>query len=479
MKRIAIIGAGISGLSAAFALEKQRRSGAALEYVVFESSLRLGGVLVTDHVDGCQIEAGPDSFLTEKPWASDLCRKLGLGDQLLGSNDADRKTYILVKGRLVVIPDGLMFMVPTKILPTVFSPLFSLATKLRMAREWFHPPRRADSDETVASMVERHYGAEMVDRLADPLLSGVYGGEASQLSVRAVLPRFAEMEAKYGSLGRAMLAARRKLPPAAKSATRPLFTSLKGGMQQMVDALVSRLPESSFRPNTPVQAVQRQDGGRNNGWLVSAGYATDRFDAVIVASPAQAAAAMLGITSPELASELRGIQYTSSVTVNLGYDGKVRSSLPPGFGFLVPHSEGKRMLAATFVHTKFPHRAPPDRALLRCFIGGARNETVLQAPEEEIVGIIRQELRQILGLTAEPLFTRIYRWPGAMAQYGVGHLDRLQRIENLLNQLPGLALAGNGYRGIGVPDCIRSGSEAANRALAALGLTEKKPQLAS
>src|SRR5216684_7413665 len=211
MKRIAIIGGGISGLSAAFALEEQRRSGAPLEYVLFESTPRLGGVLVTDRVDGCLVEAGPDSFLTEKPWAADLCRQVGLGDQLIGSNDAARKTYILVKGRLVAIPDGLMFMVPTKLLPTAFSPLFSLGTKLRMAREWFHPPRTADQDETVASLVERHYGAEMVERLADPLLSGVYGGEASQLSVRAVLPRFTEMEASHGSLGRAMLAARKKM----------------------------------------------------------------------------------------------------------------------------------------------------------------------------------------------------------------------------------------------------------------------------
>ena len=467
MKRIAIIGAGISGLSAAFALEKQRSVQAPLEYVLFESSPRPGGVLVTDHVDGCQIEAGPDSFLTEKPWASDLCREIGLGDQLVGSNDAERKTYILVKGKLIVIPDGLMFMVPTKILPTVFSPLFSLGTKFRMAREWFHPPHKADADETVASLVERHYGTEMVDRLADPLLSGVYGGEADQLSVRAVLPRFAEMEARHGSLGRAMLAARKPMPAATGGVPRPLFTSLKGGMQQMVDGLVSRLSSSSFRLATSVQLLESE----NNGWRVRAGDASDHFDALIVAIPAQAAAEVLRIVSPELVSELRGIQYTSSVTVNLAYDGNVRSALPPGFGFLIPHSENKRMLAATFVQTKFPHRAPPDRALLRCFIGGARNEPVLQLPEEEIVSIVRSELKQILGLTAEPLFTRTYRWPKAMAQYGIGHLDRLQRIEKLLNQFPGLALAGNGYRGIGVPDCVRSGADAANRALAALGLT--------
>jgi oxygen-dependent protoporphyrinogen oxidase len=472
MKRIAIIGGGISGLSAAFALEKHRLAGAPVEYVVFESAPRLGGVLVTDRVDGCLVEAGPDSFLTEKPWASDLCREVGLGDQLIGSNDADRKTYILVKGRLALIPDGLMFMVPTKITPTVLSPLFSIGTKLRMAREWFHPPRRAESDETVAAFVERHYGSEMVDRLADPLLSGVYGGEAAQLSVRAVLPRFAEMEATHGSLGRAMLAARKKMASTSKAATRPLFTSLKDGMQQLVEAVVSRLPASALQSSTLVQDVQRQ----REGWLVSTGHASDHFDAVIVATPAQAAAELLKTVSENLASELGGIRYTSSVTVNLGYDQSVRAALPPGFGFLIPRSEGKRMLAATFVHNKFPHRAPDDRALLRCFIGGARNEQVLQAPDEEVLRIVREELRQIIGLTANPLFTRVYRWKGAMAQYGVGHLDRLQRIESLLRQLPGLTLAGNGYRGIGVPDCVRSGTEAAKRALLAVGLPEVASQ---
>lgn len=475
MKRIAIIGSGISGLSAAFTLEEKRRAGVAVEYVVFESSPRLGGVLVTEHLDGCLVEAGPDSFLTEKPWAADLCRQVGLADQLIGSNDADRKTYILVKGRLVVIPDGLMFMVPTKILPTVFSSLFSFGTKLHMAREWFHPPRKAEADETVASFVERHYGSEMVDRLADPLLSGVYGGEAAQLSVRAVLPRFVEMEAKHGSLGRAMLAARRKMPSAANAPARPLFTSLKDGMQQLVDAVVARLSSAALRTSTPVQSIQPQTGG----WLVSAGYASDQFDAVIVATPAQASAALLQSASANLASELGAIQYTSSITVNLGYDQQVRSSLPPGFGFLVPHSEGKQMLAATFVHNKFPHRAPEDRALLRCFVGGARNEQVLQVPEEEILPIVREELRQIIGLTAEPRFARVYKWRGAMAQYGVGHLERLERIERLRQQLPGLALAGNGYRGIGVPDCVRSGSEAAGQVLSAIGLAQAKPQIAA
>ncbi len=466
MKRIAIIGGGISGLSAAYTLEEKRQSGEPVEYVLYESSPRLGGVLVTDRVDGCLVEAGPDSFLTEKPWAADLCRKIGLGDQLIGSNDSERKTYILARGKLVVMPDGLMFMVPTKIMPTVLSPLFSWHTKMRMATEWFHPPHKAASDETVAEMVERHYGSEMVDLLADPLLSGVYGGEASQLSVRAVLPRFADMEAKHGSLGRAMLAARRKMGAATNSPARPLFTSLKEGMQQMVDALVARLDANALKTSSPVLSVIPQD----DGWTLSAGYQSDHFDAVIIATPTHAAAAVLQDANGDLARDLSEIKYSSSVTVTLGYDETVRRSLPPGFGFLVPRSAGHRMLAATFVHNKFPHRAPENRAIVRCFLGGARDEQILEASEEEILATVRRELRQIIGLNAEPLFARVYKWESAMAQYAVGHLERLQRIESLRQKLPGLALAGNGYSGIGVPDCVRSGAEAATKILAEMGM---------
>jgi protoporphyrinogen/coproporphyrinogen III oxidase len=463
MKRLAIIGGGISGLAAAFAVEERRRAGVEIEYVLYEASARFGGVLVTDKVDGCILEAGADSFLTEKPWAIELCNKLGLGDQLIGSNDADRKTYILVHGKLIEMPDGLMFMVPTKLAPTVMSSLFSARTKLRMAREWFHPPRKATGDETVAAFVERHYGSEMVDRLADPLLSGVYGGEAAQLSVRAVLPRFAEMEAKHGSLGRAMLSAMARAP---KTKPRPLFTSLKEGMQQMVDALVAALDPASLKTETVVQAVAPEAGG----WVVSAGLQSDQFDAVILALPTKAAAALLGQSAKDLAIELAGIDYSSSVTVALGYDQPVLNALPPGFGFLVPRSEGKRMLAATFVHNKFPHRAPNDRAILRCFLGGARGEQMLALSEDQILTIVRQELDQILGLKAEPLFTRVFKWKGAMAQYGVGHLDRLDRIDALRKKLPGLALAGNGYSGIGVPDCVRTGTAAVNEVLNVLGV---------
>jgi oxygen-dependent protoporphyrinogen oxidase len=461
MKRIAIIGGGISGLAAAFELEEQRKAGFELEYTLYESAPRLGGVLRTEKIDGCVVEAGPDSFVTEKPWAADLCRTLGIGDQLIGSNDADRKTYILTRGRLAEMPDGLMFMVPTKILPTGLSPLFSWKTKLRMTRELFHPPRAVDRDESVADFVERHYGREMVDRLADPLLSGVYGGESATLSVRAVLPRFAEMERTHGSLGRAMLAARRKVGRGPRKPAPPLFTSLKDGMQHLAESVTARLTPNSLLTNATVQAIQPEAGG----WVISAGMQSDHFDAVIIALPGLAAANVLRLTCAQLADELAAVQYSSSITVGIGYDRDVRHSLPPGFGFLVPRSEGKRLLAATFVHNKFPHRAPEDRALLRCFFAGMNAENVWPLSDDQIVGIVRNELQQTIGLRAEPLFARVYKWKSAMAQYSVGHLERLERIERLRQQLPGLALAGNAYRGIGVPDCVRSGREAAKLAL--------------
>jgi oxygen-dependent protoporphyrinogen oxidase len=462
MKRIAIIGGGISGLAAAFALEKYRREGVALGYELYEASPRLGGVLLTEHVDGCVVEAGPDSFLSEKPWAADLCREVGLSDQLIGSNYRQRKTYIVLKGRLVPMPDGLIFMVPTKILPVMRSRLFSSQTKSRMMREWFHPPKSSVADESVASFVERHYGPEMVDRLADPLLSGVYGGDASKLSLRAVLPRFAEMEAQRGSLGRALTSSRQ----AATRASKPLFTSLKSGMQQMVEAVLSQLTPLALHINTPVQAIQQQD--RN--WIVSAGFASDEFDAVIISTSAQATA-QIGLPA-ELSNALAAIEYTSSATVTLAYDLSVRKALPPGFGFLVPRSEGKRLIAATFVHNKFPHRAPDDRALIRCFLGGARDPSILDQSNDEILRIVRQELKQILNLAAAPLFTRVYKWKDAMAQYNVGHFERIDAIERARRELPGLALAGNAYHGIGVPDCVRSGTDAASTVLRALGLQE-------
>ena len=467
MIRVAIIGGGISGLAAAYDLEQRRRFVGDVEYVLYEASRHLGGVLRTEHLYGCVVEAGPDSFVSEKPWAANLCREIGLGDQLIGSNDADRKTYILTRGRLVEMPDGLMFMVPTKILPTALSPLFSWKTKLRMTRELFHPPRAVNHDESVADFVGRHYGQEMVDRLADPLLSGIYGGESASLSVRAVLQRFAEMERAHGSLGRAMLAARKKMKSGPRKSAAPLFTSLKSGMQSLPETLVLRLHPASLVTNTTVRSVQPG----SDGWTVHLSESSERFDKAIVAVPALAAASVLRDAAGGLSAELAAIQYSSSITVGLGYDFEVRRALPPGFGFLVPRSEGKQLLAATFVHNKFPNRAPEDRALLRCFFAGTNAEAVWDLADEQIIAVVRDELQQILGpqilgLRAEPLFARVYKWKSAMAQYGVGHLERLQRIKALRERLPGLALAGNGFQGIGVPDCVRSGRDAVKQVLA-------------
>ena len=467
MKKIAIIGGGISGLSAAYTLEKARLAGSPLEYRLFEAIPRLGGVLLTEHIAGCVVEAGPDSFLTEKSWAVDFCREIGLGDQLITSNDSKRKTYIYLQGQLIPMPDDLAFMVPTKIWPIALSPLFSLNTKMRMAREWFSPSAQngehagEPNDESVADFITRHYGREMVDRLADPLLSGVYGGSASQLSVQAVLPRFVEMEAKFGSLGKGMIAARKK--PAGISA-RPVFTSLRGGMQQMADAVAEKIPLSSLRTNTLIDSLH-SEGGQ---WTISTNGESERFDAVILAVPAHAAACLVQTLSSDLAEKLREIPYSSSVTVAMGFDQTRLASLPTGFGFLVPRSEGKHIMAVTFVHQKFSGRAPANMGLLRCFLSDTHNDQLLALNEDAIKKIVREELRQILGFDAEPLFTRIFKWKNAMAQYTVGYARRMEKIQRLAAQLPSFALAGNAYYGIGIPDCIRSGQNAAQQVLTAL-----------
>jgi protoporphyrinogen/coproporphyrinogen III oxidase len=465
MKRIAIIGGGISGLSAAYRLQKARQAGVPVEYTLFESSARLGGSISSERIEGCMVEAGPDSFLTEKPWAAALCKELGLADQIIGSNDSQRKTYIVVHNKLIPLPDGLMFMVPTKLVPTALSPLFSLGTKVRMARELLHPPRPMQGDETVGELVERHFGAEVVDRLADPLLSGVYGGDANKLSARAVLPRFVEMEEKYGSLSRAMLAAHKKMAAGAKSQpARSLFSSLKNGMQQMVDGVVAQLKPEALRLRTRVRGIYPH----NDGWRLAIEMGEDSYcDAVVLATPANVAGALLEAVDAELANDLLGVTYSSSVTVALGYYLEQLQHLPPGFGFLVPRSEGTRMLACTFVHNKFPHRTPADKGLLRCFLGGARDEAVLSLSDDELLAAVRAELKNIVKLNANPIFARVYRWRGAMAQYESGHIARVQRIEKRVSAITGLAIAGNAFHGIGVPDCVRSGQQAAEAILGA------------
>jgi len=486
--RTAIIGGGISGLAAAYELELARAAGAAVEYTLFESGNRLGGSLASEIVDGAVLERGPDSFLSEKTAAADLCRELGLASELLPSNDAARKTYIVVKNRLVALPDGLMFLVPTKLIPTALTRLFSLPTKLRMGLELLHPPRQnGNVDEAVATLVERHFGAEAVERLADPLLSGIYGGDAAQLSARTVLPRLVEMESEYGSLTRGMLAAHRKMRAKAKEAAknngalngagsansngrpaRSIFTSLRGGMQQLVDALAARLNPASVRCLTPVSSLEKVA----DGWKVGAEGGAEFYNAVILASPAWAASVLLRPVDTELGEDLGGIPYSSSITVNLIYDEAKLGRLPDGFGFLVPASEGRAMLACTFVHRKFLGRTPPGKAVLRAFLGGMKNEALLAESDETLVATVRRELCEILGgkvvsLEVDPEHAQVSRWRRAMAQYSVGHQERMVRIAARVAELPGLRLAGNAYDGIGIPDCIRLGRRAAKELVAA------------
>jgi protoporphyrinogen/coproporphyrinogen III oxidase len=449
MKRIAIIGGGIAGLSAAFYLEKARRAGADLQWALFEKSDRLGGVIQTERHDGFVIEAGPDSFLSIKPDASRLCQELGIADQLITSNDASRKTYILVKGQLIPIPQGLEFMVPTRIWPMAETPLFSFKTKLRMAAELFSPARKDAADESVGDFVRRHFGQEMVDRVAEPLLAGVYGGNAERLSIRAVLPRFAEMERQHGSLVRATLRAKAQPKGGPGTLPQPLFTSLKNGMQQMVEALAAALPPASIRLRQQNMTLRQV----NDDWQIESAGINERFQAVLLAVPAPAASGLLRQFHPSLIEGLAGIEYTSTAAVALAYD---QADLPPGHGFLVPRSESRKLMACTFIHKKFSHRAPGDMKLLRCFFSSSRMPDLLTHSDEALQQFARQELKDILGLTAEPRFARTFRWDRAMAQYETGHLDRVAGMEKITAAMPGFHIIGNSFHGIGVPDCIKS-----------------------
>jgi oxygen-dependent protoporphyrinogen oxidase len=488
-RRVLVIGGGISGLAAAYTLAQARRAGAPVEEMLIESSPWLGGVVRTEKVDGFVIEAGPDSFLAEKPQAAAMARELGLGGDLMGSNDHARRTYILHRGRLLPLPDGLMFLVPTRLWPMVTTRLLPLSTKLAAAWELFSsPPASDEGDESVASFVKRHYGEAMVENIADPLLAGVYGGDSAALSVRSVLPRFWEMERQHGSLTRATLAAmrqRRKAntnnhngPDSAGTGTAPprklpLFMTLKGGLQQLTERLAAQIEPHRVFIRRRVIAVEFSPAGPGGAGdscsrrfqIACDGGLVYDADAVVLAVPAYLAGGLIPALDHRLSELLEGIPYSSSMTVSLAFDENARATLPAGFGFLVPRKEQRRMLACTFVHAKFDHRAPNGKAMLRCFLGGARDPEVLGLSDEEVVAVVRRELQEIMNFTAEPLFFRVHRWHASMAQYPVGHAGRVSAIEERLQELPGLYLAGNAYSGIGISDCIRTGKSAAEKAL--------------
>lgn len=446
-----IIGGGISGMSAAYYLHKRNQPS-----ILIDNGPRLGGVIQTREVEGCTLEGGPDSFLAAKPEAMALIGELGMEGEVIGSNDHQRSTWILKNGRMIPLPDGLMMMVPTRIWPTVTSSLLSWSTKFRMGLELLRKPNPGAPDRSVGEFVEDHYGREAVDYLAEPLLSGVYGGDPYQLSVQCVLPRFADMEAKYGSLTKGTLASLAKAP---KREGSTLFKTLKGGLGSLTAAMEKAFAGSVRHINAQAQSICR-DGDE---YLVTVNGETLRTRHLVIATPAWAAANLLTGLDPALAAMLHRIPYSSSMTVGVIYDRAAVAQKFNSFGFLVPHKERRNLVACTFVDQKFNHRVPENRLLLRCFLGGAGNEAVLDWSDTDIRRAVLADLEALLGLKATPLAVVISRWPKSMAQYGIGHQQNLQEIKERLSAYPQLFLAGNGFNGIGIPDCIRTGKDAADR----------------
>jgi oxygen-dependent protoporphyrinogen oxidase len=448
--RVAVIGGGISGLSAAYYLAKL-----GIGCTLIERQPRLGGVIRTDKVKGCVIEAGPDSFIAQKPWAFELIRALGLGGDVIGSNDHLRCTYVVKHRRLVRLPDGLMLMIPTKVMPLIASPLLGWGTKLRMAFEWLRRPSRGEFiDDSVAHFVASHYGQETVDYLAEPLLAGIYGGDPEQLSVASVLPRFVEIERKYGSLTRGVLRERARAARQAKGS--PLFQTLKGGLNQLVEAVEAGTRPAPVVLHGAAETLVREGSAyrvRVNGDWVEA-------DHVVLACPAYEAGALLTALDRELAQQLEAIPYSNAITISAGYQRPQFTHPLNGFGFLVPKRERELLMACTWVGTKFAHRVPESKAVLRCFVGG-QDESALALSDQELETHTRAELSDLMGVTTDPAFVHIARWPRSMAQYPVGHAARVRDIEARLAKLPGVHVAGNAYHGIGVPDCVRMGREAA------------------
>jgi len=449
-----IIGGGISGLSAAYYLSKS-----GIRPTLLERKPRVGGVIQTSLQQGCVLEEGPDGFMAAKPWAMNLIRELGLADHVIGSNDHSRITYIVKKGKLVPMPDGLMMMVPTKFLPLAETRLFSWRAKIRMGLEIFRQPRGPQPDRSVYEFLLDHYGQECIDYLAEPLLAGVYGGDPREMSVNSVLGRFVEIESKYGSLTRGALATPRPQNPGGS-----FLQTLKGGLGQLVEAL----RPSADVVQAEVETVETTpDGFRvraNRDWLEA--------EHLVIATPAHESARIVQNSQPELASLLACIPYTTSITLALGYRKNTFDHPLQGHGFLVPKIERKLMFGCTWVGNKFDYRVPPNIVVLRCFLG----VNAMPLSDEALVDAARDELHSIMGIEAEPVFQNIARWPNSMAQYTVGHEKRVARIEELTRAIPGLYLAGNAYHGIGIPDCVRMGQEAATKIIAGYEAALYRPE---
>jgi oxygen-dependent protoporphyrinogen oxidase len=472
---VAIVGGGIAGLAAAWYLQTEAQAaGLELRYTLLEQSDRWGGHILTEAVDHPAgrfvVEAGPDSFITQKPWGVQLARELGLEERLLGTNDQMRKVYVLNKGKPTPMPDGVLLIVPTRFMPFVLSPLISPLGKLRMGLDLVIPARRDGADETLADFVRRRLGSEALDKIAEPLLSGIYNSEAEKQSLLATFPRFRGLEVKYGSLTRGMLASRRNggAKPSAgeltSSSRKPLsvFMSLRGGTGELVDALVARLT-GELRLNTRVEGLER---GPTGGYaLRTASGANIRADAVILAVPAFVAQALTRDLAPDLANQLAGIRYVSTGTISLAFRmTDIRRPLA-GFGLVVPSSERRPINAVTWSSLKFDNRAPEGCALLRVFFGGSRSPQSMELDDAALLATVREQLREFMGVEAEPLFYRIYRWRLSNAQYDVGHLERVAALEAVLPA--GLYLTGSPYRGVGLPDCIKQSQDTVKQVVSA------------
>jgi len=464
---IAVVGGGIAGLAAAHRLiEVSRERQRPVRVSLFEASRRLGGSISTERVDGFVIEAGPDSFISEKPWALQLCERIGFTPRLVRTRDEHRRTYVVHGSKLHALPDGFLLLAPTRLWPLVTSRLFSWPGKLRMALDLVLPRGAPQADESLGSFVTRRLGREALERVAQPLIGGIYTADPDDLSLAATMPRFLEMERCWRSVIWAMWSQQRQAPAGAATSGRAtsgarwsLFVSVDDGMQSLVDALARRLPEGVVRLNSPVGAVRRDGGWK----IVAADGGVVEADGAVLATPAHQSARCIAETDPELASELGGVPYASSATVSLAYRGEQIPRALDGFGFVVPLVEARSIVACTYSSMKYPGRAPDGHVLLRAFVGGALQQALFDQDDAAMANSVRRELRELLGITSEPLLTRIHRHPQAMPQYRVGHLERMARIDAALARHPGLALAGNAYRGVGIPDCIHSGELAAEQ----------------
>jgi protoporphyrinogen/coproporphyrinogen III oxidase len=472
---VVIIGGGIAGMTTAYALQERARAvQMPLTYTLVEASERLGGVILTERVDEFVIEAGPDSLLTQKPWGVELCQELGIGDHLIGTNDQQRKIYVLWQGRLQPLPEGLMLIVPTRLGPLLRSQLFTWTGKIRMGCEYLLPPRPSENDESLAAFVRRRLGREALERIAAPLLAGIYAGSLDQMSLLATFPRLRELEVQHGGLIRGMLAQRRARTQRVTAPDHPpaaLFVTPRHGMGELVEALTPRLEGVTILRQTTVKDIRPkplENQASTSYEITCEGAPALRAEAVVLATPAHVTARLVEGFHPKLAKALGTIPYVSTATISLAYR---RVDVPhplDGFGFLVGRDEPYSIIGATWTSTKFPHRAPAKRVLIRCFVGGAACEHLVSLDDAALMQLAREALQRILGITAAPLLSRIYRWEKTNPQYQVGHLERLEAMEAMLTPYTGLFLTGSAYHGIGVPDCIHHGTQTAERVLAAL-----------